>query len=476
MIEVNSVGQHSTVVKAVPMRLIDHFILGLFFYGCIFLGILESRGGSFWRIWILLSISFAAFHCVFMFFVSFHSAIKSRAGWFLVPCICVFYEFARHLVTFLYDGSGLTFFTLGQFLPLDGIQPASIGGIWLLTFVAAFLIWLIVSVFYAVATRARQTACLASFGVLATSLLTGVATINQGKVGDEVAVMTVPFPVSSSSVSAVKQFASDARSITDDGPLTILGSETMLELRLIDRVITFLRHQDEQWKELSTTPNCSVVIGAWICMENRNDRINAIVQIRDGQVVAVEPKHRLAPFVESQPCGTGSLVKMGWIPEDAVRNATPPKVANELLSNFPKPQGIQAGVCYDIFFGSAYLDGLDESHEFMTCSLDETYDDSGIFQWLSMQHSRIRAIEARRSLVRCSLGGMTAAFDPMGNEIEPIASRMGMNLYRVPVCRETTFYARTGDWIVWFSFFVVGGWMLHGAWQRQRERRLSDVA
>jgi apolipoprotein N-acyltransferase len=112
----------------------------------------------------------------------------------------------------------------------------------------------------------------------------------------------------------------------------------------------------------------------------------------------------------------------------------------------------------------------------MTCSLDETYDDSGIFQWLSMQHSRIRAIEAGRSLVRCSLGGITAAFDPMGNEIEPIASRAGMNLYRVPVSRKTTFYARTGDWIVWLSFFVVGAWMLHGVGERWRKRRRFDAA
>jgi apolipoprotein N-acyltransferase len=122
------------------------------------------------------------------------------------------------------------------------------------------------------------------------------------------------------------------------------------------------------------------------------------------------------------------------------------------------------------------LDGLNKSHDFITCSLDESYDDSGIFQWLSMQHSRIRAIEARRSLVRCSLGGITAAFDPMGNEIKPIATQAGMNLYRVPVCHDVTFYASTGDWIVWFSFFVVGGCSLHGARQRRRERRMSDAA
>jgi apolipoprotein N-acyltransferase len=387
----------------------------------------------------------------------------------------VLYEFTRYYATFLYDGSGLTFFSLGQFLPLGGLQLASVGGIWLLTFVTALLIWLIVSVFHVGSTRTRSIACVASFGLLAIPVFAGDGMIYERDSEEEAVIMTVPFPVSFSSISAVKQFASDPRLIADEESLTILGPETMLELRLIDGAITFNRPQDEPWKEVSTTRNCSVLIGAWIIMENRDDRINAIVQIREGEVVGVEPKHRLAPFVESQPFGTGSLVEMGWIPEDAVRDATLPGAANERLRCFTKPQGIQTGVCYDIFFGAAYLDGLNVSHDFMTCSLDESYD-FGVFQWLSIHHSQIRAIETCRSLVRCSLGGITAAFDPNGREIQPMISRAGMNLYRVPVCHETSFYAQAGDWIVWFSLVVVSGWMAYGICERRFKRVSIDEA
>lgn len=352
---------------------------------------------------------------------------------------------------------------------------AAIGGIWLLSFVMAFLIWLVDFLFNRRQCRFVQAISLCVLAALSWVFI-AKNWFDQAYSWDAHKwLVTVPFPISSISAPAVFEFVSDADSAAKKSAIFVLGSETMIAIRMKGGEIEFDRPEDEIWRDLSTRANRSVVVGAWLSLDGRDARINAIVQFREGKVAGIAAKHRLAPFVESQPLGTKSLISLGWLPEDAVRNATPPAEAEKLLRRFPKPHGVQTGVCYDIFFGPAYLDGLNESHEFMTCSLDETYDDPGIFQWLSMQHSRIRAIEARRSLVRCSLGGITAAFDPLGNEIQPIAYRAGMNLYRVPICRESTFYARTGDWIVWFSFTVVGSWMLHGGYERRRQRRQIDV-
>ena len=232
---------------------------------------------------------------------------------------------------------------------------------------------------------------------------------------------------------------------------------------------------DLAWQDISRQGNCSVLIGAWVIVQGRNDRINAIVQIRNGDVVGVESKHHLVPVVESQTIGSRWLVNMGWVPKDAVRDVMSPGVAAEILKPFGKLQGIQSRVCYDIFFGPAYLDGLNETHQFMTCSLGEAYDDSGIFQQLSMSHAGIRAIESRRSLVRTSLGGITSAFDPLGREIEPHTVRLGMSFYRIPVYQDMSFYARTGDWIVWFSLSVTGGWIGRSVLQRRRNGVKGEV-
>jgi len=458
------------------MKFIDDFIVGIAIYAVMFWGLFECGGGGFLVIGSVLMVLFAIYHCIFCSIVKFQSYWKHQFSFLLIPSWVVVYEYSRHLVAYSYDESGLTFALIGQFTPTVITRSlAAIGGIWLLSFVMAFLIWLVVFFFNHRQRRYVQAISLCGLAALPWVFIAKNRFDHACSWDAHNWLVTIPFPISSISAPAVFEFVAEADSFEKESPIVVLGSETILAIKMEGGEIEFDRPEDELWQDLSTRANRSVVVGAWILMDGREDRINAIVQFSEGEVVGVAAKHRLAPFVESQPPGTKSLISLGWLPDDAVRNATPPDVAEKLLADVPKPHGVQTGVCYDIFFGSAYLDGLNESHEFMTCSLDETYDDSGIFQWLSMQHSRIRAIEARRSLVRCSLGGITAAFDPLGNEIQPIVSRAGMNLYRVPVCRESTFYSRTGDWIVWFSYIVVVSWMLHGEYERRRQRRQVDV-
>lgn len=459
------------------MRKYDDLVFGFIIYGAMFWGIAESQNSQFWMVYLLLVISFGIFHSLAITLLGVRNALASQHSWAVIPAITVCYEYLRHLVTWCYDGSGLTFFLVGQVVPLRLSRSfASVGGIWLLSFVfAVFVHQLWIALLFRKVTLRRR---LFRLGLLLVASAVAIITpiVGRPKTEETSAVITVPFKLTQFAKPSVSAFISDVIRQLRNEELTVLGVETTGTLDLARNVIVSNDVEASLWQELSERNNVSVLTGSWITLAGRNDRVNSIVQYRNGEIVGIEPKHRLAPFVESQPLGTESLISKGWIPKSAVRNAAPKADAEEFLRGFPRPQGVQTGVCYDIFFGPAYLNGLDLSHEFMTCSLDETYDDSGIFQWLSMQHSRIRAIEARRSLVRCSLGGITAAFDPMGNEIEPIASRAGMNLYRVPICRETTFYARTGDWIVWLSFIVVGGWMLHGIMQRRVQRREANVA
>jgi apolipoprotein N-acyltransferase len=459
------------------MRAFDHFAVGVAVHGILFWGIFESRGGAFWMIYLCLVWTFSIFHALFFLSFDWRLIRQSRLALVLVPSIVVLYEFLRHCAAQLYDGSGLTFGLVGQFLPqVVCCQFGSYGGIWGLTYALAFFVWLVVSMIDRYRCRKPKILFLVFLALLSTSVAVFVRIPSIVKETEETSVVTVPFLLSTLNRSEVSKFLSDSKRLTGDNSMMILGVETAIHGQLTSGDFKISRTEDELWRQLSQDHQCSVLVGAWMSMVGREDRINALVQFRDGKVVCIEPKRRLAPFVESQPLGTQCLISMGWIPKDSIRNATPPDLAEVLLQDFPKPQGVQAGVCYDIFFGSAYLEGLDKSDALLVCSLDESYDDSGIFQRLSMQHSRIRAIEARRSLVRCSLGGITAAFDPVGRQIEPFASNAGMHLYRVPVCHETSFYARTGDWIVWLSLFVVGSWAASRVYTRWFSRGISHAA
>ncbi|TWT56375.1 hypothetical protein [Allorhodopirellula solitaria] len=436
---------------------LSRFLGGLFLYGILFAGILLSKGGDLWVIWLLLTLAFAAFHAGVMGAMS-HMLGRSCSVITVLPFFIVFYETFRHAIAYCYDGSGLTFGSLGQTVPDGfGLQLAAIGGVSLLSFACVSLLTGVVIASDGQRSRGDRLIGVGIIGFVVTAIVTSNSLSFRNAVTDQAAVVAVPLPLSSSSESELKSLIVQARKDGDCEEVTILGAETMIHLTLADGDLHLTRTNDRLWLDASSLEDCAVIVGAWVSVGRRSDRINAVVEIRDRKIVGIEAKHRLAPFVESQPLGTESLIQLGALPEGAVRDATPPALAEELLRWFHQPQRVKVGVCYDAFFAWSYLHDIDEGDLFLTCSLDETFDQSGIFQNLSMTHCRIRAVEARRSIVRSSLGGLTAAFGPRGCRIEPTACHGGMQLYQVPVCRTTSVYAWAGDWIVWLSMFAVLG-------------------
>jgi apolipoprotein N-acyltransferase len=325
----------------------DHFVVGLIIYTALLWGGIESRHGEFWITCILVITGLALYHTVVCSMTNFCAIWGSRLSCLVFPSWLVAYEYLRHAIVQSYDQSGFTFFSIGQAVPLLFVQQiAGITGFWSLTLVVGIAISLHLTL-----RRKRSIVRYLLFAAVAlAAMLTSLTTFPRKQGSNQfdrtASVLTVPFPLSVSSLDAVSAFVNSL--VESEGGCTILGAETMVSLNLTKDEVRFCP-EDLLWQELSMRTGQSVLVGAWINLEGRDDRINAIVQIRDGRVVGAQSKHRLAPFVESQPLGTHALVSFGWIPEETVRNATPPKEAERLMAGFPKPQGVQTGVCYDIF-------------------------------------------------------------------------------------------------------------------------------
>ena len=77
-----------------------------------------------------------------------------------------------------------------------------------------------------------------------------------------------------------------------------------------------------------------------------------------------------------------------------------------------------------------------------------------------------RAIESRKSLLRCNLTGLTSHIDPWGRETAKVTDADGKDLMvqgyltvDVPIMKGTTFYTRHGDvlaylCVVWSIFLL----------------------
>ncbi len=185
--------------------------------------------------------------------------------------------------------------------------------------------------------------------------------------------------------------------------------------------------------DLSRQRGCTVVVGAWVATDSAAMR-NVVLIVRDGAVLAMVDKMHPVPFVEGRPRGTSRLVEMGLIPACAVR-----KVARGGGNEFDPWQGDRLvyvpSVCYDGFFSDTYRRYSHEVPSIALCCLDEGFESTGVFQSLSRVHSRLRAVEMREPLVRDSLGGVSGAFDILGNEIERIAKSNGTSVLLVAPCR-----------------------------------------
>ncbi|MEN3038432.1 MAG: apolipoprotein N-acyltransferase [Candidatus Kryptonium sp.] len=113
-------------------------------------------------------------------------------------------------------------------------------------------------------------------------------------------------------------------------------------------------------------------------------------------------------------------------------------------------------VCYESIYPSLIREFVKRGAQFLVVITNDSWygNTSGPYQ--HFQYSILRAVENRRSIVRCANGGISGFIDPYGrvqiktrfHEKTQIASIVKLN-------DEKTFYTRHGDIIIYISVFVV---------------------
>lgn len=112
-------------------------------------------------------------------------------------------------------------------------------------------------------------------------------------------------------------------------------------------------------------------------------------------------------------------------------------------------------VCYESIYPSFVRQFVEKGAEFLTVITNDSWygNTSGPYQ--HFQYSILRAVENRRSIVRCANGGISGFIDPYGrvqkktrfHEKTQIADVVKLN-------SEKTFYTMYGDLLVYISFLV----------------------
>lgn len=444
-------GRHSGLENAVASA-----SFGLSFYGTAFQGLLGPWDGAFGAMWMLLTISFVVLHTSICG-VSQKCAGKlgDYACW-LFPFGVVAYEYGRHLLTKMYDGCGLTFCLIGQSWVEQSIllQSADIGGVWWLSFLVAFCT---LTLAHSVSIRSKNKC---HYRLILTSAFIGTTILvlfygnvqsrsKQGKTVGHVAV--VPERMTPKSIQNCRRLLetnipSGTSIHADDTWRCIVYPETCMIWSTGNGTILESSNETQNaLLKLTHDFRCFAIIGAWVHSVDSKDPRNTAVVVYDGNVLAIVDKQHPAPFVEGRPFGTKWFIHSGIVPVIATRNVAKP-LPIETRSWKIERTPVIPSVCYDLFFPQTYRRFPITDESAIICCLDESFDGNGVFQQLSHVHTRLRAVELRRPVVRCSFNGLSGVFDSIGETKKPLASIGKLHLYEITGDTRKSFYAIYGDW------------------------------
>jgi apolipoprotein N-acyltransferase len=121
-------------------------------------------------------------------------------------------------------------------------------------------------------------------------------------------------------------------------------------------------------------------------------------------------------------------------------------------------------ICYESVYPEFVAEFVKRGAEFIAIvTIDSWWDRmSGAYQ--HHQYAIFRAVENRRWVARCAVGGFSSYIDPYGrvyDKTELFAqAALSRTILRIDKRMANTFYTRHGDWVGRWCAVVAGGWVL----------------
>ncbi|MBN1425248.1 apolipoprotein N-acyltransferase [Candidatus Fermentibacteria bacterium] len=413
--------------------------------------------------WLRLPILIllAAFEGLFygLAFLGWNAA--SRHGrWWLWPGVWVVTEYARSLTTLAFPWTVLANTLTAQPLLL---QPAAVGGVWLLDLGLAAVNML---VFKAV-ERPRYAAVAA--GLLACWIGGSILSMDTEAGSVDVAIVQP---------NALPEFkwhqGGKSRVLSDLEALSFAAAESLRDARAplliwpetaLPMVVRPGGSAEFWLARLVDELGMPLITGALGTSYHRGQDLltNAAVAVIPGRgIVGRYDKLHLVPFSEKMPFSD-------TFPAMKNINFGQGDYAPGIESVMLEAGGIRVGVliCFEAILPALVRQHSDSGAElFANITNDSWFGQSGAPE----QHASIsilRAVEHRRWLVRAANTGLSIIVDPWGRVIR----RGGM--FRPEVITgsvrprsDRTVYARTGDWAAWLGILAVA-WVAVEAWIRR---------
>ena len=351
---------------------------------------------------------------------------------------------------------------------------ASVGGVWLVSFVLVASNVAIVIVLTARRWTARAASAVVAAGVVAA--------------GPVVFALTAPAPVAGAATIALVQAGvtnGDQQRVDTSQRLTedlIRGAGAGGRATEPDLIVwgesSVAYHLESDQSLLRTIEKLSATAGTQILVNqdsvHDDQKSKVAVLVGASGIAGTYTKTRLVPFGEYIPF-RGALSWLTDISRAAPVNMVPGNGAHVLTVTEPdgKPLTIGPLICFESAFPD--MSRVDTDHGAQVI-VYQTADSTFQGTWALAQHASmdaLRAAETGRPVVQAALTGDSDAFDSRGRELAWMGqAQRGVTTVtlRLPATSSRTVYDELGDYVPWAATGVVAAAVVLASW-RLRGRR-----
>ena len=350
---------------------------------------------------------------------------------------------------------------------------ASVGGVWLVSFVlvAANVAILIAIVAGRLAARVVSAAALAAviaagpvaFALTPPAPVAGATTIALVQPG----VVNNPVLQVDASQRLTASLSRNGR-LSGGRPDLIVWGESSIAVQLET-------HQGllREIEQLAAADNAPILVNQDSVSDGKHSKVAVLVG-RDG-IAGTYTKTRLVPFGEYIPFRS-ALSWLTSISRAAPVNMVPGDGAHPLRVTGPGGRVLTIGplICFESAFPDMARVDTDEGAQVIVY---QTADTTFQGTWALAQHASLgalRAAETGRPVVQAALTGDSAAFDARGRLVAWMgASQRGVTDVRLtlPAATSRTVYDRLGDYVPWAAVAIVAVFVLTLLAVRIRRRR-----
>ena len=439
---------------------------------------------------LLLSI-WLGFACLAVNLVARH--FGALPGLITAPFAWVFYEWLRSNVGFLSLPWGLL--AHSQYGQISLIQSAALFGTWALSALIVAVNSALTALVYPVLLRWSDPATSpgpsfrrrdASWFALTTAILFlvnigyGYWSRQRPLEGNDIKVAVVQGNIAqhmkwdeSQVDNIMATYTSLSTTASRQEPALIIWPETATP-----RYINFDRDTYRAVKSIANQTQTSILLGSAKVQKFKRSApekaqfTNSAYLIAPGKMLIQQryDKIRLLPFGEYLPMGTD----MPWyrLGITQLSNFTP---GTQPYVFFTKDFRFAAPICWENIFPQLTRAFVQKGAQFIVNITNEAWfgQSSAPYHFLAM--NVFRAVENRRSVVRCANTGISCIIDPRGRVVDRVRDRDGNDIFvrgvligRVALNDGLSLYTRWGDWFVGLTLIT---WFIMLVWFQLRRNR-----